>query len=238
VAGDGVSEKATNIVSQGGLDGHKITINGLDSKGNSLWELKSRGYAISRDDSATSPTNRMWYSELLILSGKNNRYLSRVNVSDGAIVWKTKVSKERFEVSRVSSTNSISLYLFEKNKLEAKLFSLVNLTDGQEFEASKISGKAVRVDGATTLSSILVNEPSRDKIIKNIESGKRASLGSGKDKSDKRRSCAISANNTTGLEMWKFECNGNQHVTRVAGRWIVLDLTENGQEFWLLGEGN
>jgi hypothetical protein len=180
----------------------------------------------------------MWYSELLILSGKNNRYLSRVNVSDGSIFWKTKVSKDRFEVSRVSSTNAISLYLFEKNKLEAKLFSLVNLDDGQEFEASKISGKAVRVDGATTLSSILVNEPSRDKIIKNIESGKRASLGSGKDKSDKRRSCAISSNNTTGLEMWKFECNGNQHVTRVAGRWIVLDLTENAQVFWLLGKGN
>ena len=42
VQGDGVSEKATNIASQGGPKGHDITINGIDNRGNTKWTVEAK----------------------------------------------------------------------------------------------------------------------------------------------------------------------------------------------------
>ena len=85
--------------------------------------------------------------------------------------------------------------------------------------------------------SILVDEPSREKIIKNAESGKRVNLDNSEDKSDEKRICARGISNETYKSAWTFECNGNQHLTRVGGRWILVDLSNGREHFWPLGVG-
>lgn len=236
IVGDGVKEKATNLLSQGGISGNDVTINSLDEWGNENWTLEAKGYAISQDDSLTNPINRRDYSQLFILSGKNSRNISRVEVNSGGLDWTTKVSRERFEISRLNSNGSAYLYLNEKNKFEAKLFSTINLMSGQEASSLKIAGKSVRVDGQSSIVSVLVDEPSRAKIIENLESGKRINLTSEEKNSNKKRICARGINNFDSLELWSFECLGSQHITRVGGRWILVDLSEGSEEFWPLRE--
>lgn len=237
VSGDGTKEKATNLISQGGLQGRDTTIDGVDDSGKTLWSLESSGYAISHEDSVTTPLNRGHYSKLFVLGGKNNRELSLVDVSNGTLKWTTKVSKPQFEVSRVNSESTVSLYLNEKYKLESKYFSMIRLSDGKESPAIKIAGRSVRVDGETAPLSILVDEPSRARLIKNAESGKRVNLKNTEDKSDEMRICARGIDNAAYATAWTFECNGNQHLTRVGGRWILVDLTDGQERFWTLGEG-
>lgn len=237
ISGDGTKEKVTNLVSQGGLQGRDTTIDGLDDSGNILWTLESSGYALSHDDSVTTPINRAHFSQLFVLGGKENRELSMVDVNNGILKWTTKVSKPQFEVSRVSSESTVSLYLSEKYKLESKYFSMIRLADGKESATIKIAGRSVRVDGETAPLSILVDEPSRTRLIKNAESGKRVNLKNTEDKSDEMRVCARGIDNQTYASAWTYECNGNQHLTRVGGRWILVDLTDGQERFWTLGEG-
>ncbi len=237
ISGDGVKEKATNLISQGGLQGHDITIDSIDDNGKTLWTIKSDGYAISHEDSVTNPINRRHYSQLFVLGGKNNREVSLVDVGSGSLRWTTKVSKPQFEISRVSSVSTVSLYLNEKYKTESKFFSMLSLADGSESKQLKIAGRAVRVDGETAPLSILVDEPSREKIIKNAEAGKRVNLDNSEDKSSEIRVCATGVSNENFTAIWKFECNGNQHLTRVGGRWILVDLSNGNEKIWPLGEG-
>jgi len=237
ISGDGTKEKATNLLSQGGLQGRDITIDGIDEIGNQLWSLDSSGYALSREDSLTTPMNRADYSQLFVLDGKDNRELSLVDLTNGTLRWTTKVSMAQFEVSRVNSQSTVSLYLNEKYKLESKFFSMINLQDGKESPTIKIAGSSVRVAGETAPPSVLVDEPSRSRLIKNAEAGKRVNLKNTEDKSDEIRICARGIDNLTFASTWTFECNGNQHLTRVGGRWILVDLTDGQERFWTLGEG-
>jgi hypothetical protein len=231
VAGDGVSEKATNLESQGGPNGHDITINGIDGNGNKTWTVTATGYAISRDDSKTTSKNRSWYSKLFVLDGKNNRYVSMIDPSNGQSLWRTKISQERFEISRTTSGNRVAVYLFKKYKLETKTFSMLNLVDGSESQSMNINGKSVRVDGATKPFSILVDEPDRAQIIKDAEAGKVASL-TRSDKSDETRKCVQGVDNASSSISWSFVCNGNQHALRAGGSWLLLDLTPGSENFW------
>lgn len=237
VSGDGTKEKATNLLSQGGLKGRDTAIDGLDDSGNTLWSLESSGYAISHEDSVTTPLNRAHFSRLFVLGGKDNRELSLVDTDNGTLKWTTKVSKPQFEVSRVNSASTVSLYLNEKYKFESKYFSMIRLQDGTESKTLKIAGRSVRVDGETAPLSILVDEPSRARLIKNAEAGKRVNLKNTEDKSDEMRVCARGIDNQTYASAWTYECNGNQHLTRVGGRWILVDLTDGQERFWTLGEG-
>jgi hypothetical protein len=237
ISGDGLKEKATNLLSQGGLTGKKITIDGIDDLGNTLWTLESDGYAISQDDSLTTMTNRRYYSRLFVLSGKDNRNVSLVDVENGELLWTTKISKTQFEISRVNSASTVSLYLSKKFSTESKSASVLNLLSGQESEPIKIAGRSVRVDGQTAPISVLVDEPTRGKIIKNVEAGTRVNLDNSEDKSDETRVCARGISNDTYKSVWTFKCNGNQHLTRVGGRWILVDLSEGLEQFWPLGQG-
>ena len=237
VLGDGVSEKATNLASQGGPKGHDITINGMDAAGNTKWSLDTHGYAISRDDSRTTPYNRNWYHRLFIIDGKNNGFVSLVNPENGASVWRTQISQERFEISRTTAGDRVAVYLFKKYKLDTKSFSLLDLKTGSESEPQAIAGKQVRVDGATAGFSILVDEPDRAKIIKDAEAGKVASLDR-KDHSNTKRSCLQGIENGSSEITWSFECNGNLHALRAGGAWLMLDLTPGREEFWPLKVGN
>jgi hypothetical protein len=238
VSGDGVSDKATNLDSQGGVDGKDITVQGISALGEAKWTLSAKGYAISRDDSKTTSVNRSWYSELFLLDGKNNRFVSRVDAENGQLLWRTKMSKARFEISRVSSTNAVSVYLFDNFKPVAKNLSLLNLSDGTEQKIGKIAGASVRVDGATTPISVLIDEPSRKRLIQDAEDGKTPSINNAEDASDKIRTCASGIDNVEFKISWIFDCNGNQHVIRVGGRWLVLDLTAGRENFRLLGGEN
>ena len=231
VLGDGVSEKATNIEAQGGPKGHDITINGIDSSGNKTWTISANGYAISRDDSKTTSKNRSWFSKLFILDGKNNNYVSLIDPATGQSKWRTKISQERFEISRNTSGNRVAVYLFKKNKLETKSFSMLNLTDGTESKPMPIEGKSVRIDGATKEFSVLVNEPDRAQIIKDAENGKVASLDRS-DKSDETRKCVQGVENKSSSISWTFVCNGNEHALRAGGSWLVLDTTPGNEKFW------
>lgn len=231
IQGDGVAEKATNIESQGGFDGHAITINGIDARGNTTWTIKGKGYAISRDDSVTNPRNRAWYQRLFLLDGKNNQFVSLIDPSNGFSVWRTKISKERFEISRTTSGDRVAVYLYKRTQLESKSFSMLNLVDGTESSSMPIASKSVRVDGATAAYSILVDEPDRGEIIKNAEKGKVASLDR-KDNSDKSRDCVQGVSNPDSKIAWTFVCNGNQHALRAGGAWILLDLTPGTEKFW------
>lgn len=231
IKGDGVSDKATNLESQGGLKGHDITVTGISGYGDPKWTLEAKGYAISRDDTRTTAVNRSWYSKLFLLSGKNNRMVSLVDVSQGTLAWTTKMSKTRFEISRVSASNSVSVYLFDDRKLVAKNLSILNLADGLEQKIGKISGASVRVDGATTPISVLVDEPSRKRIIEDAEDGKTPSINNAKDESNKIRTCASGIDNLAYKINWTLDCNGNQHVIRVAGKWLLLDLSAGSESF-------
>ena len=235
IQGDGVSDKATNLESQGGVKGHDITVTGINGRGDSKWELEAKGYAISRDDSHTTAVNRSWYSKLYLLDGKNNRMVSLVDPESGILAWTTKMSKTRFEISRVNSTNSVSVYLADDRKLVAKNLSVLNLEDGTEQKLGTISGASVRVDGATSPISVLVDEPSRKRLIKDAEDGKTPSINNAKNESDKIRTCASGIDNVAYEIAWTFDCNGNQHVMRVAGRWLLLDLSAGAESFRLLG---
>lgn len=238
IKGDGVSDKATNLESQGGNKGHDITVTGISGYGDPKWTLEAKGYAISRDDSRTTATNRSWYSKLFLLDGKYNRNVSLVDVATGTLRWTTKLSKARFEISRVSSTNAVSVYLFDDRKLVAKKLSLLNLANGAEQKIGVIAGASVRVDGATTPVSVLVDEPSRKRLIADAEDGKTPSINNAKDESDKMRTCASGIDNLNFQFTWNMSCNGNQHVIRVAGKWLLLDLSAGNENFRLIGGEN
>ncbi|MEY2694606.1 MAG: hypothetical protein RL142_954 [Actinomycetota bacterium] len=239
IKGDGVSDKATNLESQGGLKGHDITVTGISGYGDPKWTLEAKGYAISRDDTRTTAMNRSWYSKLFLLSGKHNRIVSLVDVSQGTLAWTTKMSKTRFEISRVSASNSVSVYLFDDRKLVAKNLSILNLADGLEQKIGKISGASVRVDGATTPISVLVDEPSRKRLIEDAEDGKTPSINNAKDESNKIRTCASGIDNLAYKINWTLDCNGNHHVIRVAGKWLLLDLSAGSESFKLIrGDNN
>jgi hypothetical protein len=238
ISGDGVSDKASNLDSQGGVDGKDITVTGITGLGEPKWELSAKGYAISRDDSKTTAVNRSWYSELFLLDGKNNRFVTRVDAENGQLLWRTKMSKDRFEISRVSSTNAVSVYLYDNFKPVAKNLSVLNLADGTEQKIGKIAGASVRVDGATTPISVLIDEPSRKRLIQDVEDGKTPSINNAEDESDKIRTCASGIDTVSFKISWIFDCNGNQHVIRVGGRWLVLDLTPGRENFRLLGGEN
>lgn len=235
VQGDGVSDKATNLESQGGIKGHDITVTGITGRGDFKWELQAKGYAISRDDSRTTTVNRSWYSKLFLLDGKNNRNVSLVDPESGTLLWTSKMSKTRFEISRINSSNAVSVYLFDDRKLVAKNLSLLNLDDGVEHKLGTISGSSVRVDGATTPVSVLVDEPSRKRLIQDAEDGKTPSINNAKNESDKIRTCVSGIDNIGFSFSWALDCNGNQHVIRVGGRWLLLDLSAGNESFTLLG---
>lgn len=237
VIGDGVAEKATNLASQGGPKGHKITINGIDGNGNTTWTLESKGYAISRDDSQTTSLNRSWYHRLFILDGKYNQYVSLVDPITGKSQWRTKISQERFEIARNTGGDRVAVFLYKKYKLDTKSFSMLNLIDGTESEAMAITGKSVRVDGATGEFSILVDEPDRAKIIKDAEAGKVASLDR-KDRSSDTRRCLQGVQNSVSQISWDYTCNGNQHALRAGGAWLLLDLTPGSEKFFPLKASN
>ena len=236
VLGDGTSEKATNLTSQGGPKGHKITINGIDTEGNTKWSLNSKGYAISRDDSQTTSVTRNWYQKLFVSGGKYNQFVSLVNPENGATIWRTKISQKRFEISRTTSGDRVAVYLYKSFKPESKSFSMLDLSNGSDSSTQPIAGNAVRVDGATNEFSILIDEPDRSKIIKDAEAGKVASLDR-KDHSSKIRKCVQGIANQTSSIGWVFECNGNLHALRAGGMWLMLDLTPNHEEFWPMKGG-
>ena len=290
VAGDGVSEKVTNVASQGGTSGHKIRISGLDGKGNETWTTKGRGYALSRDDSLINPTNRLWYGNVYLLSGKNNQKVSLVDPKTGEPKWTTKISKPNFEISRVNSQDTVSIYISKDVFSEAKSMAFLNLADGVQSSSKKIRGDQVRVDGAAESISVVVDEPERKVAVKNANNGKRTSVTNAsavavksntcankfsveclggqklvrvngkyvlvknnsvkvqpqsivrspqaKASSKKIRTCAQGVDNETFEVLWDFECTKNQHVTKVAGRWILVDLSDGGQKFWPLRKGN
>lgn len=236
ITGDGVSDKATNATSQGGVKGHKIQIDGIDLKGNVLWTMKAKGFAIAADDSSTNPKNRNWMTQLFILDGKYNQYVSLVDASTGKSLWRTKISQMRFEISRITAGNRIAIYLYKKVSTDTKSFSVLNLVDGSESKPMKIASKTVRVDGATNGYSILTDEPDRTKIIRESESGRVASLNR-TDKSDTIRNCIIALNNETSKIAWEHECNGNLHALRAGGSWLMLDLSRGSESFWPLKAG-
>ena len=237
VQGDGVSEKATNIASQGGPKGHDITINGIDSQGNLKWTLETKGYALSRDDTRTTSYNRNWYQKLFILDGKYNQYVSLLDPKTGTTSWRTKISQQRFEISRTTAGDRVAVYLFKKYKLDTKSFSMLDLQTGTESAPISIAGKQVRVDGATNAFSILIDEPERTKIIKDAEAGKVASLDR-KDQSSDKRTCVQGVANSSSSITWSFECNGNMHALRAGGSWLMLDLTPGREEFWPMKASN
>lgn len=236
VSGDGVSDKATNAESQGGPKGHSITIDSIDGNGRTLWSIKSNGFAIARDDSVTTSRTRSWFNQLFILDGKNNSYVSRVDPANGKSMWRTQISQEHFELARTTAGGQLGVYLYKKYNLDTKTMSFLNLNTGNESDPIDISGKSVRVDGATLLNTVLVDEPDRQKIVKDAEAGKVASL-TREDKSDQSRKCAQGVSNQTSKVAWIFECTGNEHVIRTAGRWLVLDLTPGKENFWTLKAG-
>jgi len=290
VAGDGVSEKVTNVASQGGTSGHKIRISGLDGKGNEKWTTKGRGYALSRDDSLINPTNRLWYGNVFLLSGKNNQKVSLIEPKTGESKWTTKISKPVFEISRVNSQENVSIYISQNAFTEAKSMAFLNLTDGKQSKSQKISGDQVRIDGATESISVVVDEPERKVAVKNANKGKRTSVTNSsavavknntcsgnytaeclggmklvrsngklvlvknnsvkvrpksivrppqaKASSKKIRTCAKGVDNESFEVLWSYECTKSQHVTKVAGRWILVDLSDGGQKFWPLRKGN
>jgi hypothetical protein len=114
---------------------------------------------------------------------------------------------------------------------------MVNLVDGSESEAMPITGKSVRVDGATNDFSILVDEPDRAKIIKDAEAGKVASLDR-KNRSAITRKCLQGIENSESRISWDYTCNGNQHTLRAGGAWLLLDLTPGSEKFFPLKASN
>jgi hypothetical protein len=131
------------------------------------------------------------------------------------------------------------VYLFDDRKLVAKNLSILNLADGLEQKIGKISGASVRVDGATTPISVLVDEPSRKRLIEDAEDGKTPSINNAKDESNKIRTCASGIDNLAYKINWTLDCNGNQHVIRVAGKWLLLDLSAGSESFKLIrGDNN
>jgi hypothetical protein len=170
---------------------------------------------------------------LFILDGKYNQFVSLIDPISGEAKWRTKISQERFEISRNTAGDRVAVYLYKKYKLDTKSFSMINLIDGTESEAMSIAGKSVRIDGATKAFSILVDEPDRAKIIKDAEAGKVASLDR-KDRSDTSRKCLQGVQNSTSNISWDYNCNGNQHAIRAGGAWLLLDLTPGSEKFFPL----
>jgi hypothetical protein len=237
VSGDGVSEKATNLESQGGPKGNEVSIDGIDLVGNTLWSVEADGYAISKDDSASTLLNRRWYSELFLFDGKDNRFIARVDTKSGSTLWRTKLPQDRFEVSRTNSAEAVGVYYFAKNSLETKKAALINLETGELSSTFKIPSKQVRIDGYSGTTSLLVDEPERSRIIEAAESGDKPN-SKHKDGSDKIRNCLQAVDESSAAFSWTYECNGNQHILRLGGRWILADLSSGREEIWPLTRRN
>lgn len=238
VEGDGVRETATNVASQGGPKGHDIKISGITSTGEKLWTIEAKGYAISRGDSISKPKSRTWQKDLFVTSGKYNNSVSLVNLSDGSLKWTVKVPEKRFEISRISAPNNVSVYIFKDRDKDAKLLKFFNLSDGSISEGTKISGKEVRIDGVTQNVSVLIDEPSRTKLIEDLEDGKTPSVKSENATEDKIRTCAKGIENSKLDVLWSLDCHSNEHVTRVGGRWLVLHLESGKEALWPIGRVN
>lgn len=235
VRGDGVTDKVSNVTSQGGKDGHDVTISGIDVDGGQKWSVDARGFALSNFVPISRMSDRNSFSEIYSVSGDANRTLSRINTANGDLLWSTRLTGDRFELSKLANGSTGAAYITAKDATQAKSFVTVNLASGELGASVAIAGAEQRIDGATADTLFVVDEPERKRIVSDFESGKQSnSDDDGKDKSDERRVCIFAVDVTHSEKLWELECNGNQHIALLGGNWMVIDKTPGHETMWPL----
>lgn len=227
VTGDKDNKKASNVESQGGTKGKKTTISGISITGKVTWELDCTGYALSRTDAVSSLVSRTQEGQIYALSGKSNKTVSLIDPANGDAMWKVKMPEAKFEISRLSSPGFATAYLTKKGKSTSSSFVLISLADGELSERVKIAGDKVRIDGMTNATGFVVDEPDRKQITADLEDGETSATRDDEeeDNSDEIRSCVVALNLSNTKELWTFDCNGNEHISRAGGNWLLFDTT-------------
>ena len=229
VAGDGTGMTLSNIQSQGGKDGHDITVTAFSTAGTALWSATSRGYALTTYAPESTLENRRQYSGLYLLDGDENRHITRLNPESGESVWAMDVPADSFEISRLENADIGMVYLTHEGDEDTTSMSFMNLHDGSLATELPIASSDVRVDGQTTGFAYWVDEPDRTQLISDAENG-RSTSHDGDDKSDESRACVGQFVNATAQPQWSVTCNGNEHVFSLGGQWMLLDRTPQHQE--------
>lgn len=235
VIGDGVTDKVSNVASQGGKDGHDITIERIEADGGHKWSVDARGFALSRYVPVSHMTDRDSFSDIFAVTGEANRTLTRLDPETGKQIWSATTTADQFELSKLANATNGIVYLTAKDDSQAKSFAPFNMDSGKVGVSVKIPGAATRVDGMTAGTVFVVDEPERKRIIADIESGKQSSSDDdGKDKSDETRTCLTAINSADSATLWEFVCNGNEHVALLGGNWMIVDKTPGHEQLWPL----
>lgn len=230
VIGDGVTDKVSNVASQGGKNGHDVTLTGIDPDGAQRWAVDAKGFALSHFVPTSRMADRDSFTEIYAVSGDSNRTLTRLDPQTGSKLWSKTVSSDQFELSKLSNSSTGVLYLTAEGDSQAKTFAPFNIDSGDLSEDVAIPGAQARVDGATGSTLFVVNEPERKRIIADIESGKQSSSDEdGTDKSDETRTCVVGINVSDSSVLWEFSCNGNEHIVLLGGNWMILDKTPGSE---------
>lgn len=227
VTGDKDNKKASNVESQGGTKGKKTTISGISVTGKVTWELDCTGYALSRTDAVSSLVSRTHEGQIYALSGKSNKTVSLLDTASGDALWKTQMPEAKFEISRLSSPGFATVYLTKKGKTESSSLVLMSLADGEISKRFKIAGDKVRIDGMTNATGFVVDEPDRKQITADVEDGQNSASRDDEeeDNSDEIRTCVVGLNLANTKQLWNLDCNGNEHISRAGGNWLLFDNT-------------
>ena len=232
------ASSVSNVDCQGGREGKEATIYGIDKTGSEQWSLEATGFAVTRDDSIRTQITSPWLDHFFVLNGEDNRDVSLINPETGVAMWSLSIEAYEFEIGRSGNAVFVPFYFTKEEEDETSTFSLLNTLGpslGQELE---ISGDSERVDGSSSFTGYLVDDPDRAVYVEDIESGEAPTVESEEAEEDESeetiRTCVRGINFASSSVLWSRDCNDRQSIIKVAGYWLLVDRTSGSEEFFPL----
>jgi len=238
VQGDGTKERVSNSQSQGGkaetddCDAECITLTGFSTTGQTLWQKKVPGYALTRNPETLTNATRGEYTQLFITDNDRNS-ATRINPTTGEPTWTEAQDWGDFEISKVSGTDVFFTFQKTGDSDHRDKMQMRSMTTGSVLGEYEIPNDDTRIDAISANFAYLIDEPNRASAVDDVEAGDSVTTDANDDEDSdpakEKRICATGINLVTRATSWEWTCNGYQHILLAAGNWVVFDKAPGEQ---------
>ena len=237
VSGDGTKERVSNSEAEAGTaetsdcDAECVTLTGISTTGDVLWEKKVPGYAVARDPSITMNADRSEYTQLFVVNPDRNG-ATRINPENGELAWGVDQEWGEFSIAKFSTRSAFFTYETTPDSDHTDRLQIRDIFSGEVLGQYEIPNDQSRIDGVSARLVYLVDEPDREAAVEEIEAGE--SVGGSSEEEDEdlaneKRTCITAISTVTFDVEWEFTCNGYQHAFLAAGNWVLFDKTPEQQ---------
>lgn len=239
IQGDGVDDEIDNETSQAGTadsdgTGTPITLTGITSTGETIWESAISGYALTRSGDSINPVTKSVYGSLFSLNEDRTAAI-RISPETGNNMWPEPASLGNFFLSKLSGPAQLFVYeTTAESEFPDKLQERMQ-SNGSEISSISLPNDNTRVDGVSALTGYLVDDPQRSEAQKKNDDGQTESDVSSEDDSDdpeemkKMRTCFTAFDLLTFTQLFSYQCNGYEHAVLLGGNWVIVDRTSEKQ---------